>query len=301
MTWGMYERSTRPARRWTPTTRSTSSCSGPGQGLRGGTDISQFTKFETAEDEPLRARRRPALGADRPRQKPVIAQIQGFAVGGSFGIAAGADIRIATPDAVSARPSPAPSTTASRCGRTPISSALAPQGLILTPWLGRRGAGRRFVHEVVPADRIEARVREWLTVARMRPSRLGHQGSDPALQRCAPCPTATTIATTYGSADFHEACALLKAPAARRSACRADRHVAAVAPPAPTRGENTRVGGKDRLARTSPRAAAASKGAGRPQPRGIPRCSEPMTRRDMRWLERSRASSRPRPTRAGPP
>src|SRR3954467_144092 len=71
-----------------------------GKAFVAGTDISQFTEFKGAEDG-LKNKRDGDKRAGRIARvtKPVIAQIQGFAVGGGFGIAASADIRIATPDA----------------------------------------------------------------------------------------------------------------------------------------------------------------------------------------------------------
>jgi enoyl-CoA hydratase/carnithine racemase len=80
-----------------------------------GTDISQFTQFKGAEDGIKYEE-----GVDRRSgrvarvKKPVIAQIEGVAVGGGLAISAGADIRIATPEAPSACRPPARSATASR-------------------------------------------------------------------------------------------------------------------------------------------------------------------------------------------
>ena len=71
-----------------------------GKAFVAGTDISQFTEFKGGEDG-LRYERDGDQRSGRFARvrKPVIAQIQGFAVGGGLGIAAGADLRIATPDA----------------------------------------------------------------------------------------------------------------------------------------------------------------------------------------------------------
>ena len=71
-----------------------------GKAFVAGTEISQFTAFQSGEDG-LRYERDNNHRAGRIARvrKPVIAQIQGVAVGGGLGIAAGADIRIATPDA----------------------------------------------------------------------------------------------------------------------------------------------------------------------------------------------------------
>jgi enoyl-CoA hydratase/carnithine racemase len=70
-----------------------------GKAFVAGTDISQFTKFKDGEDgikyEKDGDKR---SGRISKVKKPVIAQIEGVCVGGGFGIAAGADIRIGTPE-----------------------------------------------------------------------------------------------------------------------------------------------------------------------------------------------------------
>jgi enoyl-CoA hydratase/carnithine racemase len=71
-----------------------------GKAFIAGTDISQFKVFERAEDGiayerdgDKRIARLEAVG------KPVVAQVEGFAVGGGFRIATACDLRIATPAA----------------------------------------------------------------------------------------------------------------------------------------------------------------------------------------------------------
>ena len=102
MTWGMYERLYQTCEEVDAddSIRVLVLRGAGGKAFVAGTDISQFTKFETAEDG-LRYERDGDQRSGRIGRvkKPVIAQIQGVAVGGGFGIAAGADIRIATPDA----------------------------------------------------------------------------------------------------------------------------------------------------------------------------------------------------------
>jgi enoyl-CoA hydratase/carnithine racemase len=70
-----------------------------GKAFVAGTDISQFTKFKGAEDG-LKYERDGDKRSGRLSKvkKPVIAQIEGVCVGGGFGIATAADIRIGTPD-----------------------------------------------------------------------------------------------------------------------------------------------------------------------------------------------------------
>src|SRR5512144_332728 len=71
-----------------------------GKAFVAGTDISQFKVFERAEDGLAYERDGAARSARLERvTKPVIAQIQGYAVGGGFNITACCDLRIATPDA----------------------------------------------------------------------------------------------------------------------------------------------------------------------------------------------------------
>jgi enoyl-CoA hydratase/carnithine racemase len=71
-----------------------------GKAFVAGTDISQFTKFKGAEDGLQYERDGDKRSGRISRvKKPVIAQIEGAAVGGGLAISAGADIRIATPEA----------------------------------------------------------------------------------------------------------------------------------------------------------------------------------------------------------
>src|SRR5215471_19346022 len=69
-----------------------------GKAFVAGTDISQFTGFDRAEDGVAYERdldRR--VGRLASVRKPVIAQIEGFAVGAGFLLATASDLRIATP------------------------------------------------------------------------------------------------------------------------------------------------------------------------------------------------------------
>jgi enoyl-CoA hydratase/carnithine racemase len=70
-----------------------------GKAFVAGTDISQFKTFKTAEDG-IQYERDGERRTSRLERvgKPVIAQIEGFAVGGGFAIAAVCDVRIATPE-----------------------------------------------------------------------------------------------------------------------------------------------------------------------------------------------------------
>src|SRR6185436_8751723 len=185
-----------------------------GKAFVAGTDISQFTKFKGGEDGVKYERDGDQRSGRIARvKKPVIAQIQGYAVGGGLAIAAGADVRIATPDAKFGAP------IAKTLGNCLSMKAYA-------KFMVRPGPARRkemistarmvtadealaagTVHEIVPGDRIEARAREqaekiashapitlWVTkesVRRLQEARQMPEDED-------------LVMKTYGSADFHE-------------------------------------------------------------------------------------------------
>jgi enoyl-CoA hydratase/carnithine racemase len=179
-----------------------------------GTDISQFKAFLTAEDgiqyEKDGERR---IGRLERVRKPVIAQIEGYAVGGGFGIAAAADLRIATPDAKFGAPI---ARTLGNClsmeAYSRFLDLLGPsrlKELIFTARLlsAEEAHAAGFVHEIVPVDQIGARVGAlaeqiashapitlWVTkeaVRRIQEQRRARGGED-------------LIAATYASADFRE-------------------------------------------------------------------------------------------------
>jgi enoyl-CoA hydratase/carnithine racemase len=185
-----------------------------GQAFVAGTDISQFTKFHSAEDGLAYERDgdRHLSRLERVR-KPVIAQIQGYAVGGGFAIAAVADLRIATPESRFGLPI---ARTLGNCLSMEAYSRLLDlfgpsrlKELIFTARLlgadEARAAG--FVHEVVAPGAIEARVGDLArqvaghapitlqvtkeAIRRILEQRRAHGGED-------------LIAHTYGSADFRE-------------------------------------------------------------------------------------------------
>ncbi|MFZ2652293.1 MAG: enoyl-CoA hydratase/isomerase family protein [Burkholderiaceae bacterium] len=185
-----------------------------GKAFVAGTDIGQFTEFKGGEDG-LRYERDAdhRFGRIARVKKPVIAQIQGFAVGGGFGIAAGADVRVATPDSSFGVPI---ARTLGNClsmkAYARFMDLLGPSRLkemLLTARLlpAAEALAAGFVHEIVAAQEIESRVRElaekiaslapitlWVTkeaVRRIQESRALPNGDD-------------LIAATYGSADFRE-------------------------------------------------------------------------------------------------
>ncbi len=138
-----------------------------GKAFVAGTDISQFTQFKGAEDgiqyEKDGDKR---SGRISKVKKPVVAQIQGYAVGGGFAIAAGADIRIATPDAKFGVP------TARTLGNTlsmknyamfaDLIGASRVKELMFTARLmsAEEALTAGFVHQIIAASEIEKQVRE---------------------------------------------------------------------------------------------------------------------------------------------
>jgi enoyl-CoA hydratase/carnithine racemase len=185
-----------------------------GKAFVAGTDIGQFQAFEGAEDgiayERDGDRRMARLEAVR---KPVIAQVQGFAVGGGFRITACCDLRIATPEARFGAPI---ARTLGNClsmaayarfvdmfGPSRVKELLFTARLLTAEEAHAAG----YVQEIVPADRIEARVAAlarqiadhapitlWVTkesIRRLSASRTLPEDED-------------LIAASYTSADFRE-------------------------------------------------------------------------------------------------
>jgi enoyl-CoA hydratase/carnithine racemase len=185
-----------------------------GKAFVAGTDISQFKVFERAEDglayERAEDRRMARLEAVR---KPVIAQIQGFAVGGGFRIATACDLRIATPDARFGAPI---ARTLGNCLSMAAYARLVDvfgpsrlKELIFTARLltAEEAHAAGYVHEIVGPDQIGARVTAlahqiaehapitlWVTKESIR--RLGTSRALPDDE--------DLIAATYMSADFRE-------------------------------------------------------------------------------------------------
>jgi enoyl-CoA hydratase/carnithine racemase len=185
-----------------------------GKAFVAGTDISQFSAFRGGDDG-LRYEREADENMDRLARvtKPVIAQIEGFAVGGGLGIAAGCDLRIATPDARFGAPI---ARTLGNClsmrayaryvdlfGPSRLKEILFTARLLSADEALAAG----FVHEIVAAERIAARVRELAAqVASHAPITLRvTKEAIRRLQDARPIPDGSDlIATTYGSTDFHE-------------------------------------------------------------------------------------------------
>ena len=167
MTWNMYERLYQTAEEVDAddSVRVLVLRGAGGKAFVAGTDISQFKSFRTAEDGIQYEREGERRTARLERVgKPVIAQIQGFAVGGGFAIAAVCDIRIATPESRFGFPiartlgNCLSMENYSRCvdlfGPSRVKEMIMRARLISAEEAHAAG----FVHEIVPAAEIEARV-----------------------------------------------------------------------------------------------------------------------------------------------
>jgi enoyl-CoA hydratase len=167
MTWNMYERLYQTAEEVDAddSVRVLVLRGAGGKAFVAGTDISQFKSFRTAEDGIQYEREGERRTARLERVgKPVIAQIQGFAVGGGFAIAAVCDIRIATPESRFGFPiartlgNCLSMENYSRCvdlfGPSRVKEMIMRARLITAEEAHAAG----FIHEIVPAGEIEARV-----------------------------------------------------------------------------------------------------------------------------------------------
>ena len=216
LTWNMYERLTRACEEVDADDRIRVLVlrGAGGKAFVAGTDISQLRAFETAEagiayerDGDRRIARLEAVG------KPIIAQIQGFAVGGGFRIAAACDLRIATPDARFGAPI---ARTLGNCLSMEAYARLLDlfgpsrlKELIFTARLltATEAHAAGFVHEIVAAEAIEARVGALAEeLASHAPITL--RVTKEAVRRlhaARPLPDGDDlIALTYTSADFRE-------------------------------------------------------------------------------------------------
>ena len=216
MTWGMYERLNQACEEVDAddSIRVMVLKGAGGKAFVAGTDISQFTKFEGPEDG-LKYEREGDQRSGRIGQvkKPVIAQIQGYAVGGGFGIASSADIRIATPDARFGAPI---AKTLGNClsmrNYARFAALIGPsllKEIIFTARLltAQEALGVGYVHEIVAPEAIDQRVREVAgKVASHAPITLwATKESLRRLQEARPLPEGDDIvARVYGSADFKE-------------------------------------------------------------------------------------------------
>ncbi len=216
LTWGMYERLTEVCDEVDAddAIRVLVLRGAGGQAFVAGTDIGQFPAFEGAADGLAYERdgdRR--IGRLEAVRKPVIAQIQGFAVGAGLRIAAACDLRIATPDARFGAPI---ARTLGNCLSADAYARLVElvgpsrvTALLLTArLLGAQDAlAAGLLHEIVAPEAIDARVQALAAeVAGHAPITL--RVTKEAIRRLRavrpPPDIDDLIAETYGSADFRE-------------------------------------------------------------------------------------------------
>jgi enoyl-CoA hydratase len=216
MTWGMYQRLYEVCEEVDAddTIRVLVLKGAGGKAFVAGTDISQFTQFKGAEDG-LKYERDGDKRSGRIGRvaKPVIAQIEGVCVGGGFGIAAGADIRIATPDARFGLPI---ARTLGNCLSmknyatfVDLIGASRLKEMIFTARLlsADEALAAGFVHQIVPAAEIEANVKEIAgKVASHAPITLAvSKEAIRRIQAARDVPDGDDlVARTYGSDDFKE-------------------------------------------------------------------------------------------------
>jgi enoyl-CoA hydratase/carnithine racemase len=216
MTWGMYERLYQVCEEVDAddAIRVLVLKGAGGKAFVAGTDISQFTQFKGAEDG-LKYERDGDKRSGRIARvtKPVIAQIEGVTVGGGFGIAAGADIRIGTPDSRFGLPI---ARTLGNClsmkNYATFMDLIGPSRLkemIFTARLlsAEEALAAGFLHQIVPAGEIEAKVKEIAgKVASHAPITLAvTKEAIRRIQAARAVPDGDDlVAKTYGSADFRE-------------------------------------------------------------------------------------------------
>jgi enoyl-CoA hydratase/carnithine racemase len=179
-----------------------------------GTDISQFTQFKGAEDG-LKYERDGDKRSGRISRvkKPVIAQIEGVCVGGGFGIAAGADLRIGTPESRFGLPI---ARTLGNClsmnNYAAFIDLIGPSRLkemVFTARLmsAEQALAAGFLHEIIPAAEIGKHVREIAEkVASHAPITLwATKEAVRRIQAARPLPDGDDIVRkVYGSDDFKE-------------------------------------------------------------------------------------------------
>lgn len=216
LTWSMYERLTQTCEEVDAddSIRVLVLRGAGGRAFVSGTDIGQFPAFSGPADGLAYERdgdRR--IGRLEAVRKPVIAQIQGFAVGAGLRIAAACDLRIATPEARFGAPI---ARTLGNClsaqayarlmhllGPSQVMALLATARLLSAQEAHAAG----FVHEIIPAEAIDAHVQALARdVAGHAPITI--RVTKEAIRRilgARPVPDMDDlIAETYGSADFRE-------------------------------------------------------------------------------------------------
>ncbi len=185
-----------------------------GKAFVAGTDIGQFTQFKDGEDGIKYEKDGDKRSGRISRlKKPVIAQIQGVCVGGGFGIAAAADIRVGTPDSRFGLPI---ARTLGNClsinNYAAFMDLIGPSRLKEMVFQARLMSAQEamtagFLHELAEPGAIEARVREIAEkVASHAPLTLwATKEAVRRIQAARPLPDGDDIVRRiYGSADFRE-------------------------------------------------------------------------------------------------
>ena len=185
-----------------------------GKAFVAGTDISQFTKFKGAEDG-IQYEKDGDKRAGRVSRvkKPVIAQVEGPAVGGGLAISAGADIRIATPEAKFGMPT---ARTLGNCLSmknyamfVDLFGASRLKEIVFTARLigAEEALAAGFVHQIVASSEIEQTVKDLAAkIASHAPLTIwSTKEAIRRIQDARPLPDGDDIVrAVYGSNDFKE-------------------------------------------------------------------------------------------------
>jgi enoyl-CoA hydratase/carnithine racemase len=216
MTWGMYQRLYQVCEEVDAddSVRVLVLKGAGGKAFVAGTDISQFTKFKDGEDgikyEKDGDKR---SGRISKVKKPVIAQIEGVCVGGGFGIAAGADIRVGTPESRFGLPI---ARTLGNClsmgNYATFMDLIGPSRLKEMVFQARLMSADEaltagFLHQIVSSEQIQKQVAEIAQkVAAHAPLTLwATKEAVRRIQAARPLPDGDDIVRkVYGSADFKE-------------------------------------------------------------------------------------------------
>jgi enoyl-CoA hydratase/carnithine racemase len=178
-----------------------------------GTDIRQFLEFESGEDGiEYEKRMERVVGRLERVSKPVVAVIDGYAIGGGLSIASVSDLRICTPEAKFGMPI---ARTLGNClsveNYARLMALLGPartKALIFTArmFTAEEALSAGFATEIVPREEIDDRVSE-LCAALESHAPITMRVTKEALRRLtlAGLPDGSDLVReTYGSRDFHE-------------------------------------------------------------------------------------------------
>jgi len=178
-----------------------------------GTDIKQFREFESGEDGiAYEERMERVIGRLERVSKPVVAVIDGYAIGGGLSIASVSDLRICTPEAKFGMPI---ARTLGNClsieNYARIMALIGPartRALIFTARMfsADEALSAGLATEIVPREELDERVDE-LCAALASHAPITMRVTKEALRRLtlAGMPeTDDLVRETYGSHDFHE-------------------------------------------------------------------------------------------------